>query len=88
MARTGSRKPTPDKAPTAKGRRKSASLVAKPSEHPTGAPATTNFAIGDGITHPLFGDGRVTSISDDKLTINFKNAGIKVIVDGFVKRAR
>ena len=48
----------------------------------------TDFAIGDLVRHPMFGDGRVVSTRDDKLTINFDKVGKKEILDCFIKRAR
>ena len=46
------------------------------------------YAIGDRVSHGQFGDGQVTAVRDDKLTIAFEKAGTKVIVDDFVKRRR
>ena len=36
----------------------------------TVAPASL-FSIGDAVHHPMFGDGKVESIKEDKLTISF-----------------
>ena len=72
MARTGSKRPKPDKAPAAKIRKKISSPVREPFEQLIVPPALTNFSVGDRVTHRFFGDGGVTSICDGKLTINFK----------------
>ena len=29
------------------------------------------FSVGDAVHHPMFGDGKVESIKEDKLTISF-----------------
>ena len=50
--------------------------------------AATNFTVGDLVRHPMFGDGRVVSTRDDKLTIDFDKVGKKEILDCFIKRAR
>jgi len=31
----------------------------------------SQFSIGDAVHHPMFGDGKVESIKEDKLTISF-----------------
>ena len=54
------------------------------------APAASPFnagkyAVGDLISHPMFGDGIVTAIDANKLTIEFPNKIIKQIVDDYVK---
>jgi len=52
------------------------------------APATpayvTKYTVGDQISHPMFGDGTVTAIHTNKLTIEFPHSVIKQIVDDFV----
>ena len=51
------------------------------------APATayaSKYSVGDQISHPMFGDGTVTAINTDKLTIEFPDSVIKQIVDGYV----
>ncbi|MFC1659074.1 ATP-dependent helicase [Pseudomonadota bacterium] len=44
------------------------------------------FEIGEKINHPKFGEGKVLSQRDDKLTISFKEFGIKNILSSFVKK--
>ena len=52
------------------------------------APATpayvSKYTVGDQISHPMFGDGTVTAIHTNKLTIEFSADVIKQIVDDFV----
>ncbi len=42
------------------------------------------YSVGNRVTHPTFGDGKVMSIDRDQLTIQFK-IGEKVILESFVK---
>ena len=46
------------------------------------------FSIGDAVHHPMFGDGKVEGIDDDKLTIAFEGNVTKVIREDFVRRKR
>ena len=50
------------------------------------APVMSAFSIGDAVSHSMFGDGDVTDVQGDKLTIAFHKFGIKHVLDGFVKR--
>jgi hypothetical protein len=51
------------------------------------APAyASKYTVGDQISHPMFGDGTVTAIHTNKLTIEFPDSVIKQIVDDFVTR--
>ena len=49
---------------------------------------TSAFSIGDAVRHPMFGDGKVEGIEDDKLTIAFEGRVRKVIREDFVTRKR
>jgi hypothetical protein len=49
---------------------------------------TSAFAIGDATHHPMFGDGKVEGIVDNKLTIAFEGKVTKVIREDFVTRQR
>ena len=52
----------------------------------TPAPAyASKYTLGDHISHPTFGDGTVTAIDQNKLTIEFSESVTKQIVDDFVK---
>jgi Protein of unknown function (DUF3553) len=45
------------------------------------------FKAGYPIDHPQFGRGTVVTVDGDKLTIRFKAAGTKVVLEGYVKLA-
>jgi hypothetical protein len=52
-------------------------------------PATIGaFAVGNRVSHPLFGDGTVKVIEGAKLTIAFDTLGHKEIIDSYVKRQK
>ena len=44
------------------------------------------FAAGDRVFHQKFGNGNVTAVEGNKLTIAFDKAGEKRVVDRFVER--
>ena len=44
------------------------------------------YAIGDRVFHLKFGNGNVTHVDGNKLTIAFDRAGEKRVVDSFVER--
>ena len=44
------------------------------------------FTLGDRVFHQKFGNGNVTAIDGNKLTITFDKAGEKRVVDSFVER--
>jgi DNA helicase II / ATP-dependent DNA helicase PcrA len=46
----------------------------------------SDFVIGDRVFHQKFGNGNVTAIDGNKLTIQFDKAGEKRVVDSFVER--
>src|SRR3954451_18968144 len=48
--------------------------------------AISDFAIGERVFHQKFGNGNVTAIDGNKLTIGFDKAGEKRVVDSFVER--
>jgi DNA helicase II / ATP-dependent DNA helicase PcrA len=48
--------------------------------------AVSEFAIGDRVFHQKFGNGNVTAVDGNKLTIQFDKAGEKRVVDSFVER--
>ncbi|MHC5307040.1 ATP-dependent helicase [Bartonella sp. LJL80] len=47
----------------------------------------SSFAIGDRVFHMKFGNGNVSSIEGNKLTIAFDRAGEKRVLDSFVQKA-
>ncbi|MGE3305270.1 MAG: ATP-dependent helicase, partial [Rhizobiaceae bacterium] len=63
-----------------KGRTIEGELVAK-SVSDTPSP----FSVGDRVFHQKFGNGNVSAIEGNKLTIDFDRAGQKKVLDGFVK---
>ncbi len=48
--------------------------------------ATSLFAAGERVFHLKFGNGNVTAVDGNKLTIRFDKAGEKRVVDSFVER--
>ncbi|MGB7076618.1 MAG: UvrD-helicase domain-containing protein, partial [Xanthobacteraceae bacterium] len=46
----------------------------------------SSFTLGDRVFHQKFGNGNVTGIDGNKLTIRFDRAGEKRVVDSFVER--
>jgi DNA helicase II / ATP-dependent DNA helicase PcrA len=46
------------------------------------------FAIGDRVFHEKFGAGTVRLVEDNKLAIDFDQAGEKKVMDAFVQKAR
>ncbi len=47
---------------------------------------TSSFAVGARVFHQKFGNGNVTAVDGNKLTIKFDKAGEKRVVDSFVER--
>jgi hypothetical protein len=56
----------------------------EPIEETLAVARTSLFSIGDAVHHPMFGDGKVQSIEEDKLTITFDGNVTKVIREDFV----
>jgi DNA helicase-2/ATP-dependent DNA helicase PcrA len=48
--------------------------------------AVSSFAVGERVFHQKFGNGNVTAVDGNKLTIQFDKAGEKRVVDSFVER--
>ena len=48
--------------------------------------AASLFAVGERVFHQKFGNGNVTAVDGNKLTIHFDKAGEKRVVDSFVER--
>jgi len=48
----------------------------------------TAFVGGDRISHPQFGEGTITAIEGQKLSIAFDKRGDKQIIDSYVKRLK
>jgi hypothetical protein len=63
-------------------------LPADDDAEPTSSVPTSAFSIGDAVHHPIFGDGKVEGIEDNKVTIAFEGQVTKVIREDFVTRKR
>ncbi|MBY5404324.1 ATP-dependent helicase [Rhizobium leguminosarum] len=64
-----------------KGRTIEGELVAKSTSS-----EPSRFTLGDRVFHLKFGNGNITGIEGNKLTIEFDRAGQKRCLDGFVER--
>jgi len=64
-----------------KGRTIEGELVAKSTSS-----EPSKFTLGDRVFHLKFGNGNITGIEGNKLTIDFDRAGQKRVLDGFVER--
>lgn len=64
-----------------KGRTIEGELVAKST-----STEPSRFAVGDRVFHLKFGNGNISAIEGNKLTIDFDRAGQKRVLDGFVER--
>lgn len=62
-----------------KGRTIDGELVAK-----SVADTPSPFSVGDRVFHQKFGNGNISNIEGNKLTIDFDKAGQKRVLDGFV----
>ncbi|PAQ03405.1 UvrD-helicase domain-containing protein [Mesorhizobium mediterraneum] len=62
-----------------KGRTIDGELVAK-----SVADTPSAFSVGDRVFHQKFGNGNISAIDGNKLTIDFDKAGQKRVLDGFV----
>ncbi|MER8827096.1 UvrD-helicase domain-containing protein [Mesorhizobium sp. M0938] len=62
-----------------KGRTIDGELVAK-----SVADTPSAFSVGDRVFHQKFGNGNISAIEGNKLTIDFDKAGQKRVLDGFV----
>jgi hypothetical protein len=48
-------------------------------------PKASEYAVGDQVSHPMFGSGTVAAVDADKLTIQFAKGVTKQIVDYYVR---
>jgi len=81
----------PNSKPTSRALRDgtAARKTSKAKSHVPPAPAyASDYAVGDLISHPMFGDGTVAAIDHKVLTIEFPEGVTKQILDGYVKRRR
>ena len=61
---------------------------AEPVQQALPDPPALLFSIGDAVHHPMFGDGKVERIQENKLTNAFDTNITKVIREDFVTRKR
>jgi len=76
--------PSPQRGEGARGRRKPLTIEGELIAKSTGAESL--FAVGERVFHQKFGNGNVTAVDGNKLTIAFDKAGEKRVVDSFVER--
>jgi len=50
------------------------------------ADTPSKFFVGDRVFHLKFGNGNISAIEGNKLTIDFDRAGQKRVLDGFVEK--
>jgi hypothetical protein len=48
-------------------------------------PKASEYAVGDQVSHPMFGSGTAAAVDADKLTIQFAKGVTKQIVDYYVR---
>ena len=74
--------------PRAAALKSAAARKATKPETPTTTPVTTHptskFTVRDRVSHPMFGDGTVTAVDGDTLTIRFADNVVKQIMDSYV----
>ena len=78
-----SSKKTPPASKPVKAVKAKKSTVVVPPPPPVHVSA---YSIGNKVTHPTFGDGQVTAIERDQLSIKFATSE-KVVLESFVKGA-
>jgi DNA helicase-2/ATP-dependent DNA helicase PcrA len=83
-ARSGERPRRPASGAGAKTRRLPLTIEGELIAKSTGT--VSAFTLGDRVFHQKFGNGNVTAIDGNKLTIQFDKAGEKRVVDSFVER--
>jgi DNA helicase-2/ATP-dependent DNA helicase PcrA len=59
-----------------------------PPPTPAATVHTSKYTIGDHVSHPIFGEGTVTGIDGEKLTIQFADNVVKQIIEGYVSRRK
>ena len=72
----------PKKAATKKTRSKANAIELSPAGN---APKASEYAVGDQVSHPMFGSGTVAAVDADKLTIEFAKGVTKQIIDYYVR---
>jgi hypothetical protein len=84
---------TKKKAPAPKAASKAAAKTTtksaakkKPAAPPPPVVHVSAYSVGNRVSHPVFGEGKVTAIDRDQLSIQFANSE-KVVLESFVKSA-
>ena len=89
MSITDAKKTTKARQPRASALKSTASRKTAKPKTPVNGVATayaSRYAVGDHISHPMFGHGTVTAIDENKLTIEFPESVTKQIMDAYVTR--
>jgi DNA helicase-2/ATP-dependent DNA helicase PcrA len=76
--------PSPRRGEGARGRRAPLTIEGELIAKSTGTASA--FSVGERVFHLKFGNGNVTAVDGNKLTIRFDKAGEKRVVDSFVER--
>jgi DNA helicase-2/ATP-dependent DNA helicase PcrA len=78
--------PPPDRSRGQKSARRRMPLTIEGELVAKSTGTVSDFTLGDRVFHQKFGNGNVTHIDGNKLTIAFDRAGEKRVVDSFVER--
>jgi len=65
--------------------RRPKTIDGEPAGKSAGSPSSA-FSIGERVFHMKFGNGNITAINGNKLTISFDKAGEKRVLDSFIKK--
>lgn len=65
--------------------RRPKTIEGEPAGKSAGSPSSA-FSIGERVFHMKFGNGNITAINGNKLTISFDKAGEKRVLDSFIKK--
>lgn len=83
------KKPTKPRAVALKSTaRRKATKRETPTMRPVTTHPTSKFTVGERVSHPMFGDGTVTAVDGNTLTIGFADNVVKQIMDGYVNRQK
>jgi DNA helicase-2/ATP-dependent DNA helicase PcrA len=73
-------------APFARERRRRTPLTIEGELIAKSTGTASSFSVGERVFHQKFGNGNVTAVDGNKLTIHFDKAGEKRVVGSFVER--
>jgi hypothetical protein len=88
-AKPAAAKPAGPKAtakPAKAGAKKAPSKKKVPAAPPPPVVHVSAYTVGNRVSHPVFGEGKVTAIDRDQLSIKFADSD-KVVLESFVKSA-